>query len=178
MSAIPRGSRSSVPVKLVPIRRTSLQIPILALAIGFASACTFAVAPETVRLTSFMQVARGFETCELPGLYIDEYGAGPGNTYLERIEVKACGQSEEIAYFCVDEDFHGLRVEKIAVPRSTLPVFALYLSSDFATARSILHAGLGTDFVLSQASARGEQPELVVDPDDPEKSILICTKDF
>ncbi|WP_156170304.1 hypothetical protein [Luteimonas sp. FCS-9] len=124
----------------------------------------------------FEKATRGFPTCALADLFIDEHSQTTTSPYLRTIEAHRCETSDTLVTYCIDERFHGLAVRRLAVPRTTFPVFALYFSDDLEHSRSTLLARLGTDFRASPRSRAGAAPELVQDPDDASASILICTK--
>ncbi|GAB3052472.1 hypothetical protein [Stenotrophomonas tumulicola] len=128
--------------------------------------------------SGFAKATAGFEQCTLGTLYFDEYRQTTTDPYLKTIESQRCDSDEVLASFCVDERFHGLKVHRLAVPKTTTPVFALYFDDDLATARQQLKRGLGSEFRPSAASEKGARPELIKDPADPGKSVLICTKQF
>ncbi|QCO67894.1 hypothetical protein E5843_09195 [Luteimonas yindakuii] len=109
-------------------------------------------------------------------LFIDEYTQVTPNPYLQAIEDRRCDTSDTLVTYCIQERFHGLPVAGLAIPRTTLPVFALYFDVPLEAARSTLMARLGKDFRQSHASLLGAEPELVRDPADAFASILICTK--
>jgi len=120
----------------------------------------------------------GFTDCDLGDLHIDEYDGQTRHPYLSRIADKRCDSDETLASYCINEQYHGLAVRKIAVPKTTFPVFALYFDADLTTARAALKRALGAEFRPSEASELGTKPELIKDPADPHRSVLICTKQF
>lgn len=124
----------------------------------------------------FEQATQGFPTCDMGDLFIDEYTQMPSSPYLQAIENHRCDTSDTLVTYCIDEQFQGLAVTRLAVPRTTFPVFALYFSADLEVARSTLMAKLGKDFRDSPESQLGVAPELVQDPADASASVLICTK--
>lgn len=124
----------------------------------------------------FEQATQGFPTCDMGDLFVDEYTQTPSSPYLQTIENYRCDTSDTLVTYCIDEQFQGLAVTRLAVPRTTFPVFALYLAADLEMARSTLMAKLGKDFRESPASQLGAAPELVQDPEDASASVLICTK--
>lgn len=124
----------------------------------------------------FEQATRGFPTCDMGDLFFDEYTQTTSNRYLQAIEGRRCDTSETFVTYCIDEQFQGLPVTRLAVPRTTLPVFALYFDVELEEARSALVARLGKDFRGSPRSRHGAEPELVADPADASASVLVCTK--
>ncbi|MGY0651023.1 hypothetical protein ACW7GZ_04000 [Luteimonas sp. A537] len=130
----------------------------------------------TTSRSLFEQATHGFPTCDMGDLFIDEYTRTSSSPYLEAIEDFRCNTSDTLVTYCIDEQFLGLAVDRLAVPRTTLPVFALYFDADLETARSTLMAKLGKDFRESAESQFGVAPELVQDPADASASVLICTK--
>lgn len=133
------------------------------------------VAPTTLP-SLFEQATQGFTTCDLDDLFIDEYTQTTSNPYLRTIEDRHCDVSETLVTYCIDEQFHGLEVTRLAVPRTSLPVFALYFDADLEEGRSMLMARFGKDFRESMNSRLGVEPELARDPADASASVLICTK--
>ena len=130
------------------------------------------VAPPSL----FEQATQGFPTCDMGDLFIDEYTQRTSSPYLQAIEERRCATSDMLVTYCIDERFQGLAVTRLAVPRTTFPVFALYFHADLEVARSTLMAKLGKDFRDSPESRLGAEPELVRDPADASASVLICTK--
>ena len=127
---------------------------------------------------SFEQAVAGFARCELPGLYIDLETGQPANPYFAQHGLAPCETSDKLTTYCLKERFHGLPVAKLAIPNTTFPVFALYFDVDLATARKTLNHSLGSQFKASRKSRDGVVPELLADPQDGKKSILVCTKEF
>lgn len=124
----------------------------------------------------FENATRGFTSCQLGSLFIDEHARATPSPYLQAIEDRRCDVTDTLVTYCIQERFHGLPVTRLAVPRTTLPVFALYFDVPLEAARSTLMARLGKDFRPSHASLLGAEPELIRDPADALGSILICTK--
>ncbi|QQQ00763.1 hypothetical protein [Lysobacter enzymogenes] len=127
---------------------------------------------------SFEQAVAGFPRCELPGLYIDLETGQPASPYFADQRLAPCETTDKLTTYCLKERFHGLPVAKLAIPNTTFPVFALYFDADLATARKTLSRTLGSQFKASKKSRDGIVPELLADPQDGKKSILVCTKEF
>ncbi len=126
----------------------------------------------------FAEATAGFDRCRLGALYVDENSQSPQSPYLKQLEPKRCDRDDVLAIYCVNEKYHGLTVTRLAVPKTTLPVFALYFDAPLEEARRALKRSLGSEFKASPASAQGARPELMADPDAPHQSVLICTKPF
>lgn len=124
----------------------------------------------------FEQATDGFERCQLGDLYIDEYSQSTSNAYLLANADRQCEVTETLVTYCIDEQFHGLHVSRLTVPRTTWPIFAMYFSAPVEEARNTLESALGRSFHPSEGSRRGILPELIEDPTDTSRSILICTK--
>ncbi|MCD7099401.1 hypothetical protein [Stenotrophomonas sp. MMGLT7] len=128
--------------------------------------------------SGFGQETAGFANCQLGDLYLDEYSGTTRSRYLQSLAGKRCDREDTLAQFCIAERFNGLKVIRLAVPKTTTPIFALYLDADLETARATLKQTLGSEFHASPASAQGKVPELIQDPENDRASILICTKQF
>ena len=124
----------------------------------------------------FEQSVNGFDRCQLGDLFIDEYSQSTSNIYLLANADRQCEITETLVTYCIDEQFHGLRVSQLSVPRSTWPIFAMYFSVPLNEARRTLEAELGSSFPPSKGSRQGIVPELIQDPNDASRSVLICTK--
>ncbi|KAA9001768.1 hypothetical protein FJU30_05615 [Affinibrenneria salicis] len=142
----------------------------LALYSGVCAAGAGAVEPADP--VSFAAATAGFSQCRLGDLYIDEYSGATRNAWLRSQEDKRCDQDDQLASYCINERFHDLAVSRLAVPKTTLPVFALYFTADLATARAALSRALGSEFRPSTAVAQGSRPELLADPEDSRRSVL------
>lgn len=133
-------------------------------------------APNKEGASLFLEVASRFEKCEMGDLYIDEFSRSTSNDYLLANESRQCGVTEDVVTYCVDEQFYGLSVSRISVPRTTWPVFALHFSESLNVARRKLQSEFGHSFHLSESSRAGVRPELSRDPSDHSGSVLVCTK--
>lgn len=127
---------------------------------------------------SFEQAVAGFPGCDLPGLYIDLETGQPASPYFAQHGLAPCETTDKLTTYCIKERFHGLPVVRMAIPNTTFPVFALYFDADLATARKSLKRALGSEFKASGKSRDGIVPELLADPKDGKRSILVCTKEF
>lgn len=127
---------------------------------------------------SFSRAVSGFPKCDLPDLFVDAVTGEPAHVLFTENNLKPCKVTDQLAFYCVREKFHGLPVAKLAIPTTTLPVFALYFDVDVNTARTTLKRELGSEFRPSASSRAGVTPELISDPEELGKSVLICTKDF
>lgn len=126
----------------------------------------------------FAEATAGFDRCRLGALYVDEGSQVPQSPYLKALEPKRCDRDNVLATYCINEKFHGLTVTRLAVPKTTLPVFALYIDAPLEDARRALKRSMGSDFRASPESSQGARPELMEDPDDADRSVLICTRQF
>ena len=125
----------------------------------------------------------GFPQCRYEGLYVSNLPGQPATApdaeWFRAHPEAACGRDDDFYYFCMNERYHGLDVQRVALPGTGgLASVALYLKQDAATARSILQQQLGSDFSSSPASDAGTAPELITDPADADRSILVCTRQF
>jgi hypothetical protein len=132
---------------------------------------------EKPNLTTFDEMLAGFTKCDFPNVYIDGYTGKPAHSYFIERNMKPCEIQEMLAVYCVEDYFNGIPVKKIAIPRDTWPIHALYFDSNLVETRRLLKRKLGSEFRLSQLSKSGQAPELISNPDDKKKSILICTRD-
>ena len=159
---------------------------LLALAVTPLLACTGAAQPGQVHpapmRVSLEQALQGFSTCRLHGFYRDGDPPEPVNPYFrERGLLTPCevDDTAEIAYFCVKDSFHGLPVDRIEMPSSTAAFSqGLHFTVPVEQARAVLLRTLGSDFARSAASDEGNAPELVENPEDPQRSALLCIQPF
>jgi len=133
--------------------------------------------------SAFARMLAGFHQCRYEGLYVSDLpghaATVPDTDWFRAHPEAACGRDDDFYYFCMNERYHGLDVHRMALPGTGgLPSVALYLKQDPATARSMLEHQLGSDFSSSPASDAGTAPELMEDPVDAGRSILVCTREF
>ena len=124
----------------------------------------------------FEEMLSGFERCDFRDVYLDLETGKPVHPYLLERGLEPCEISDELAYFCIDEEFHGLPVSRLMVPASTFDLHGLFIDLPLAQARSISKARLGSEFREDQDSADGKAPELLPDPQDPNRSVLMCNQ--
>lgn len=126
----------------------------------------------------FDQAVAGFPECRLPGLHVDLETGRPASPYFSRHRLTPCETTDTLTSYCLQERFHGLPVTRLTIPNTTFPVFALYFDADLATARKSLKRALGSEFEASKKSRAGIALELLADPRDASRSVLVCTKEF
>lgn len=134
--------------------------------------------PRHSGLPLFGEAVAGFSRCELSGMYIDPVSGEAEHPFFTKNQLRPCKVTEHLAFYCLEEQFHGLPVTQLAIPSGNFPVFALYFDAKLTRAREVMKRELGSDFRPSQGSTEGSVPELVVDPDRADRSVLICTKEF
>lgn len=91
-----------------------------------ASGTSFHARSEQPVDNGFAEATAGFADCDLGSLYIDEYDKTTRNPYLQSMQVHRCDQDDILASYCINENFHGPKVNRLAVPKTTTAVFALY----------------------------------------------------
>jgi len=168
-------------------------LPLMLLAGALLSACgahpppSVSVPADTVAAAAgdpaFARMLAGFHQCRYEGLFVNDLpgqvATAPDTDWFRAHPGAACGRDADFYYFCMDERYRGLTVQRMALPGTGgLPSVALYLQQDAATARSILRQQLGGGFPSSPASDAGTAPELMADPADANRSILVCTRTF
>ena len=125
----------------------------------------------------FSSLVGGLKGCEFEGWYIDPQTGKAVNEYFNKRNMTPCetDAENEIAYFCVSENYHGIGVSKIEMQLSTAAVSrGLHFEVPVEEARRILKEELGSEFRRSARSERAESPELFVDPKDERKSLFLC----
>lgn len=126
--------------------------------------------------TTFERMLSGFEHCSFDRVYLDPETGAPAHPYLAERDLKPCEIIDEMAYFCVDENFHGLPVSKLMIPASTFDLHAIFIDLPLDEARKISRDHFGSDFHESHNSREGNTPELIENPNDRDKSILSCNQ--
>lgn len=117
-------------------------------------------------------------TCALDGWYIDQQTDRPANPWLAANAPKPCEEDEEneIATFCVQGQWKGLPVEEVILPTMTFVSFrGARIGLPLEKARSIARQHLGQDFPGGAAYEAGREPKLLADPEDAQRSWLLCS---
>lgn len=117
-------------------------------------------------------------TCALDGWYIDQQTDRPAHPWLAANAPKPCKEDEEneIATFCVQGLWKGLPVEEVILPTMTFVSFrGARIALPLEKARSIARQHLGQDFPGSAAYEAGREPKLLADPEDAQRSWLLCS---
>lgn len=117
-------------------------------------------------------------TCALDGWYIDQQTDRPAHPWLAANAPKPCKEDEknEIATFCVQGQWKGLPVEEVILPTMTFVSFrGARIGLPLEKARSIARQHLGQDFPGGAAYEAGREPKLLADPEDAQRSWLLCS---
>lgn len=132
---------------------------------------------QSASSADFSGLVAGIQDCEFEGWYMDAGTGTAAHGYFTNRDLAPCEVDSEndIAYFCVNESFHGIHVSKIEMQLSTAAMSrGLHLDLPVEDARRVLKSELGSKFKASARSRRGEAAELLADPSDPAKSMFLC----
>ncbi|WP_295570416.1 hypothetical protein [uncultured Stenotrophomonas sp.] len=117
-------------------------------------------------------------TCALDGWYIDLQTDRPAHPWLAANAPKPCRVDEEneIATFCVRGHWKGLPVEEVILPTMTFVSFrGAKIGLRLEKARSIVRDQFGQDFPGGAAYEAGREAKLMADPEDAQRSWLLCS---
>ena len=117
-------------------------------------------------------------TCALDGWYIDQQTDRPAHPWLAANAPRPCRKDEEneIATFCVQGQWKGLPVEEVILPTMTFVSFrGARIGLPLEKARSIARQHLRQDFPGGAAYEAGREPKLLADPEDAQRSWLLCS---
>lgn len=117
-------------------------------------------------------------TCALDGWYIDQQTDRPAHPWLAANAPKPCKEDEEneIATFCVQGQWKGLPVEEVILPTATFVSFrGARIGLPLEKARSIVRQHFGQEFPGGAAYEQGREPKLLADPEDAQRSWLLCS---
>ncbi|TGW22645.1 hypothetical protein E4417_02045 [Stenotrophomonas maltophilia] len=134
------------------------------------------VAPTAA--TDLSPLLDALPTCALDGWYIDQQTDRPAHSWLAANAPKPCKEDEEneIATFCVQGQWKGLPVEEVILPTMTFVSFrGARIGLPLGKARSIARQHLGQDFPGGAAYEAGREPKLLADPEDAQRSWLLCS---
>ena len=126
---------------------------------------------------AFSNLVAGIQDCKFEGWYIDPQTGMAAHEYFLDRDMTPCEMDSEndIAYFCVDESYHGIDVSRIEMQLSTAEMArGLHFDLPVEDARRILKRELGSEFRANARSERAESAELLADPNDRAKSVFLC----
>ena len=124
--------------------------------------------------SDFEEMLSGFPTCVIRGVYVNSSGETPDHKYFLDRDLKPSLVKGGIAYFDIDEDFHGLKVYKIVIPQ-TWATHVIFFQAPVAEVKKKLKPLFHRGFDSSSDVNCGVKPVLAEDPDDSSRSILSCT---
>jgi hypothetical protein len=134
--------------------------------------------PSDAMDNALENMMRGFPECRLEGMYIAPWEGIErpsqeffNNLFPEKIE-------DDFAYYQIQTNYYGLPVTEIMIPAGTWGVYAVTFDVPIEISRDRLQKVFGSSFEASEASELGLAPQLIVDPDDTQKSIWLCTSPF
>lgn len=141
---------------------------------GIIVLCILAFFPRLALSTTFEEMLSGFDRCQFKDVYIDLITKKPVHSYFLERRLDPCEIKEDMAYFCLNERFYRLPIYKLMVPAGTFDIHAIYIGLPINESRNIIRKKFATEYRKSRLSDIGEEPELLADPDDSSKSILMC----
>ncbi len=143
---------------------------------GTPAGGTSLAAPATA--TDLSPLLDALPTCALDGWYIDHQTGRPAHPWLAEDASTPCKVDEEneIATFCVRGQWKGLPVEEVILPTMTFVSFrGAKIGLPLERARSIVRHQFGQDFPGGAAYEAGREPKLMADPEDAQRSWLLCS---
>jgi hypothetical protein len=102
----------------------------------------------------------------------------PGPSLVGANAPKPCKEDgeNEIATFCVQGQWKGLPVEEVILPTMTFVSFrGARIGLPLEKARPIVRQRFGQDFPGGAAYEEGREPKLMADPEDAQRSWLLCS---
>ena len=117
-------------------------------------------------------------TCALEGWYIDQQTDRPDHPWLAANAPLPCRKDEEneIATFCVQGQWKGLPVEEVILPTMTFVSFrGAKIGLPLEKARPIVRERFEQAFPGGAAYEQGREPKLMADPEDAQRSWLLCS---
>ncbi|WMJ68253.1 hypothetical protein [Stenotrophomonas sp. 24(2023)] len=120
----------------------------------------------------------GLPSCALDGWYIDLQINRPAQPWLAAHAPTPCKVDEgfELATFCVRGRWKGLPIDGVLLPSLTVAsVRGATIPLPLEQARAIARQQLGQEFRGDLSTEAGMSPMLSADPDDPQRSWLVCT---
>ncbi len=136
--------------------------------------CILSFFPRAALSATFEEMLSGFDQCQFKDVYIDLITKKPVHLYFLERELQPCEIKEGMAYFCLTERYYGLPVYKLMVPSGTFDIHAMYIALPINESRNMIRKKFGTEYRESGLSDIGEKPVLLANPNDPNKSILMC----
>ncbi len=133
-------------------------------------------APATA--TDLSPLLDALPTCALDGWYIDQQTRRPAHPWLATNAPKPCKEDgeNEIATFCVQGQWKGLPVEEVILPTMTFVSFrGAKIGLPLEKARPIVRQRFGQEFPGGAAYEAGREPKLLADPEDAQRSWLLCS---
>lgn len=134
-------------------------------------------APQSPSVSDFPDLVEGIHECRFEGWYMDPGTGKAVHAYFKNRDMAPCetDSGNDIAYFCVGENYHGIGVSKIEMQRSTAAMSrGLHFDVPVEEARRILKAALGSEFRENARAKRGEAAVLFPGPQDNRRSALLC----
>ncbi|HDS1579034.1 TPA: hypothetical protein QEL15_001078 [Stenotrophomonas maltophilia] len=134
------------------------------------------VAPTAV--TDLSPLLDALPTCALEGWYIDQQTERPAHPWLAANAPQPCrvDLENEIATFCVQGQWKGLPVEQVILPTMTFVSFrGARIGLPLEKARPIVRQRFGQVFPGGAAYEAGREPKLMADPEDAQRSWLLCS---
>ncbi|MBE9176081.1 hypothetical protein IQ225_13570 [Synechocystis salina LEGE 06155] len=126
----------------------------------------------------FQDMMQGFLECRLEGMYIAPWEGidRPSQEFFDGLLPEKI--ENDFAYYQIEVNYYGLPVTEIMIPAGTWGVYAVTFDVPIEISQGRLKKVFGSSFEATEASALGLAPELIIDPDDTQKSIWLCTSPF
>ena len=146
----------------------------LSIIYAFLTVCALALFSNQALSASFEEMLSGFNTCQFRNVYVDIITKTHAHSYFLDKKMSPCEIKDGMAYFCIKENFHGLPVYKLMIPAGTFDIHAIYIDMPLSKVRKFMKNKFGSEYRKSELSDNGEQPVLIDDPKDLNKSIFMC----
>ena len=136
-------------------------------------------ATRTQSSSDFEDLLSGLQECKFKDFHLDSAGR-PVHKYFVNRDLSKCGQDDaaELAFVCVQENYHGIPVYMIEMPLSTAPLSrGIHFDLPIEKARAVLKKEVGSEFRETDEGLAGLAPILYENSKDKRRSALICSFD-
>ncbi len=171
MKSVLSGIRLSIE-SLIFMKKTTKIINFFA---GIVSVLAFLTGcAQTKWSTSLDSQFGGLKTCDMSEMYVDAYDMKTVGSYFTERSLEPC-RLEELAYFCVHDNFHGMPVSQIAIPYKGFSIYALYIdAAPEYVAERLGWPELARPVGIDEEGGGKALPQAVAAQNDASRTILFC----
>ncbi|MBE9202266.1 hypothetical protein IQ218_00730 [Synechocystis salina LEGE 06099] len=154
---------------------------IIALVIGgyqLLAIAPLVAGPSDAIDNGFENMMQGFPECQFEGMYIAPWEGidQPSQQFFDGLSPEKI--EDDFAYYQIKTNYYDLPVTEIMIPAGTWGVYAVTFDVPMEISQERLQQVFGSSFETNEASELGLAPQLIIDPDDAQKSIWLCTSPF